>query len=318
MKLSVALCTYNGSKYIEEQINSILNQTINVDEIIVCDDLSTDNTIEILKKIQQKYPIISIIQNDVNLKSTKNFEKAIQLCTGDYIFLSDQDDVWQNNKVEKILSIFKENPSAEGVFSNANLINEDGVVFTQNTIWDSVFFLEKELKKPIDLFDIIAKNGNVITGATLCIKKQIKEFIFPFSENILHDEWIAAILALKGSLYYSTESLISYRIHNNQQVGMKNLNKIDKKIQLKKVILGINPPKKYNEYRLLLKKIYLKQIDLIKYNALFPNLKLDTLIANNYKDYTDLNKKTSQLYPIQHKINLLIDQILKKRVINEK
>ena len=177
MKISVALCTYNGGKYIEEQINSILNQSVKVDEIIVCDDQSKDDTLLKLKKLQTKNTSISIIENDINLRSTKNFEKAISLCTGDYIFLSDQDDSWNKQKVEKTIAVFNENPTAEGVFSNASLIDENNNIFTDKTIWDSVFFFENEFKKPIDFFDIIAKNGNVVTGATLCIKKSVKEFL---------------------------------------------------------------------------------------------------------------------------------------------
>ena len=98
------MCTYNGEKYIKEQLESILNQTIAIDEIIICDDGSNDKTIQIIEEIQLEYPNkISLYKNQVNLGSNKNFEKAITICSGDYIFLSDQDDIWKNNKVEKII-----------------------------------------------------------------------------------------------------------------------------------------------------------------------------------------------------------------------
>ena len=147
MKLSVALCTYNGSKFIEQQINSILNQTIKVDEIIVCDDKSTYATVSILKELQVANPCIVIIENEINLRSTKNFEKAIQRCSGDYIFLADQDDLWNTEKAAKTLAIFNENSTAEGVFSNADLIDDNGTKLSNKTIWDSVFFFEKETHK---------------------------------------------------------------------------------------------------------------------------------------------------------------------------
>ena len=225
MKLSVALCTFNGGKFIEQQISSILNQTIKVDEIIVCDDKSADDTLLILKKLQVANPCIVIFENEINLRTTKNFEKAIQLCSGDYIFLADQDDLWNKQKVAKILTVFEENPHTEGVFSNANLIDENGSALSNKTIWNSVFFFENDMPKPINYIDLISKNGNIVTGATFCIKKEVKDFIFPFSEKILHDEWIASLLAFRNTLYYSSENLISYRVHENQQVGMKNLNK---------------------------------------------------------------------------------------------
>lgn len=314
MKLSVALCTYNGEKFIEQQINSILNQSISIDEIVICDDQSTDKTVELLKKLQSEHKAIIIVENETNLRSTKNFEKAISLCTGDFIFLSDQDDVWNAQKVEKTLAIFKENPTAEGVFSNANLIDEDNSVFTDKTIWDSVFFLENELNKPIDFFDIIAKNGNVVTGATLCIKKEIKSFIIPFSEENLHDEWIATLLALRKTLFYSKENLISYRIHNNQQVGMKNLNKIEKTTHKKRIILGLEQPKKFSDYRILSKKMFLKQKELIhlkKYN--FDFLNLNKLIIHSSNELEEIHSAMKIFFPLQYQMTSLIDTILGKR-----
>lgn len=314
MKLSVALCTFNGEKFIEQQINSILNQSIKVDEIVVCDDQSTDKTVEILKKLQSENSAIVIVENEINLRSTKNFQKAISLCTGDFIFLSDQDDVWNVQKVENTLTVFKENPLAEGVFSNANLIDENNAVFTNKTIWDSVFFLEKELKKPLNFFDIIAKNGNVVTGATLCIKKEVKSFIVPFSEENLHDEWIATLLALRETLFYSKENLISYRIHNSQQVGMKNLDKIEKKTHKKRIILGLEQPKKFSDYRYLLKKMFLKEkglINLRKYN--FDFLNLSNLIIESGKELDELRSAMKILFPLQYQMTSLIDTILGKR-----
>lgn len=314
MKLSVALCTYNGSSFIEEQINSILNQSTNVDEIIICDDQSTDNTVSILKKLQTNNPLIHIIENEVNLRSTKNFEKAISFCRGDYIFLCDQDDIWKTDKVEKIITIFKQNPTAEGIFSNADLVDENNTIFTDKTIWDSVFFFENELQKPIDFFDIIAKNGNIVTGATLCIKKEVKSFIIPFSEENLHDEWIATLLALRKTLFYSTENLISYRIHGKQQVGMKRLNEIDKISQRKRIILGLEKPKKFNDYRILSKKLFLKQkeiLNLKKFN--FDFLNLNNLIILTSDELNAIHVDMKKSYPIKYQIIVLFDKILGKR-----
>jgi glycosyltransferase involved in cell wall biosynthesis len=314
MKLSVALCTFNGENFIEQQLNSILNQSIKVDEIIICDDKSTDATIAIVKKLQNTNSIITIVENEVNLRSTKNFEKAISLCTGDLIFLSDQDDIWKKHKVETILAVFNKNSNAEGVFSNADLIDENNSVLSDKTIWDSVFFYEKELKKPIDFFDIITKNGNVVTGATLCIKKEIKSFIVPFSEENLHDEWIASLLALRKTLFYSTENLISYRIHRNQQVGMKNLAKIEKNTHKKRIILGLNNPKNFNDYRILSKKIFSKHKELLNLKKhAFEFINLDKLLLENSNELDKVTTKMRILFPVQNQITSLIDKILGKR-----
>jgi glycosyltransferase involved in cell wall biosynthesis len=314
MKLSVALCTYNGSLFIETQINSILNQSVPIDEIIVCDDNSNDTTIQILKEIQKKNPSIVIVKNEINLKSTKNFEKAITLCTGDFIFLADQDDIWNTQKVEKILEIFEKNKTAEGVFSNANLINDNNTVFTTKTIWDSVFFIENELQKPIDYFDLITKNGNIVTGATLCIKKEIKSFILPFSNDSLHDEWIAILLGLRQTLFYSKENLISYRIHSNQQVGMKNLHKIESKIRKKKIILGFQKPIKFKDYRILLKKEILKQkkiTQLKQFNFKFINF--EHLLRESIIKKEELNNTIKKEFPLQYLFTKIIDNTLRKK-----
>jgi glycosyltransferase involved in cell wall biosynthesis len=275
MKISVALCTYNGDLFLKKQIDSILNQTLKVDEIVVCDDGSTDDTISILKKYEEIYPeLFKIYQNEVNLRSNKNFEKAISLCTGDYIFLSDQDDLWQNDKVEKTLELFKNNPTAEGVFSNATLVDDnDEIIFENISLWDSVYFFEDKMKKPIDLNKLLLLKGNFLTGATLCIKKEVKDFCFPFKtiENtFLHDEWFAYILSKRNSLFYTTEHLISYRIHSNQQMGVGNIKKNAEKIKSYpkniEIILGITEPKTFKEYKVLTRTLF-----------------------NQYQKYKDLN-----------------------------
>jgi glycosyltransferase involved in cell wall biosynthesis len=316
MKISVAFCTYNGSKYLKKQIDSILNQLDHIpDEIIVCDDNSSDDTLEILHNYQNSHPdIFKIFQNEINLGSTKNFEKAITLCTGDFIFLADQDDIWKADKVKKILSVFKEFPNAEGVFSNANLIDSDDNSIQSLSIWESVFFLEKELPKPIDFFDLISKNGNVVTGATLCIKKNVKDFIFPFTEDVLHDESIAVLLALRKTLFYSTEKLISYRIHDKQQVGMKNINKLAKKNRLKRIIIGLEEPTRFHEYRFLSKKGYLKLKKSKKIqNPIFSKTEIQNLITKSQFELNEINLKMRAKYPILYRLAKFNDKLLGKR-----
>lgn len=316
MKLSVALCTYNGSKYIEKQLDSILNQNnFKIDEIVICDDNSTDTTLEILDTYQKKHPnVFSIHKNKVNLGSTKNFEKAISLCAGDFIFLSDQDDIWKEDKVKKTLAIFDLKPTAEGVFSNADMIDKDDNPIPALTIWDSVFFLEKELPKPIDFFDVISKNGNVVTGATLCIKNIVKNFILPFTNDVLHDEKIANILALRNSLFYSTENLISYRIHDKQQVGMKNINKLITKNRLKRIALDLEKPSSFKEYRQLSKKKYLKFHKSKKYKqSIFLKIDIHDLITKSHNEFHELNTKIKFKFPIRYRLVTLSDKLLGKR-----
>ena len=121
--ISIAMATYNGDKYIKEQIDSILNQTIQDFEIVICDDCSTDGTVRILHEYAKNDKRFHIYQNEDNLGFKKNFEKAITLCQGEYIALSDQDDIWMPNHLELLKNAIKGKVLSCG---NADLIDKDG------------------------------------------------------------------------------------------------------------------------------------------------------------------------------------------------
>ena len=122
-KISVALAAYNGSKFITEQLDSIINQSFAPDEIIVCDDCSTDDTFNILKEYAQEHPIVNVYENEVNLGFVKNFEKAAKLCTGDYILFSGQDDIWTFDHIEMLVNNL---PGYDLVCGNAEYMTMDG------------------------------------------------------------------------------------------------------------------------------------------------------------------------------------------------
>jgi glycosyltransferase involved in cell wall biosynthesis len=124
--LSIALCTYNGSKFLREQLQSLANQTLQPFEVVITDDCSTDDTISIIKEFSNRLNI-KVFVNDIAFKVTKNFEKAVSLCTGDIILMCDQDDIWHADKLAKISQYFQDNPYKLAVFSDANLVNEQGI-----------------------------------------------------------------------------------------------------------------------------------------------------------------------------------------------
>ena len=124
------MITFQGAAYLKAQMDSILGQSIPVHEIIVCDDGSTDGTREILAAYKASYPQIQLYFNEKNLGTVANMQQCLRMMTGDIIFLADQDDVWLPNKVEKTITFFQENPSADAVFSNADIINEVGAPHT--------------------------------------------------------------------------------------------------------------------------------------------------------------------------------------------
>lgn len=322
MKLSVAVWTFNGEKYISEQLNSIINQTLAVNEIIICDDQSSDSTIEIINSFIEKYPtLIKLYQNKINLNVNKNFEKAITLSTGDYIFLSDQDDVWEKNKVFKIMEIFNSNKNAEGVFSNGYLINDCSEKVVNKSLWENVLFLEHFIKSPADLYNYGTTIRNMVTGATLCIKKETKEFIFPFpkTNSIYHDEWIALILSYRKTLLYSREKLISYRIHSNQQIGVTNPIKLKENTIIINSILNKTKKIKYKHLYLIYKSYFrnYNKFTALKKNYIYSiNFDIDFIINNNKQYIIEINKKMKKSSVFLYYLNKFKDKIANKRQLN--
>lgn len=230
--LSVAMCTCNGEKYIEQQIQSILNQDLKVDEIVVCDDKSTDNTLNLLHDIAQKHNDIHWIikQNATRLGVTKNFEQAISLCHGKIILLSDQDDIWEHNKTKIIHDYMNENKNINVIFSDAKLINENNELISKHSLLDAMS-IKPNIKYWNDglqleyLFECPRA-----TGATMAIRNCYAKECFPLSDinKCLHDEQISIRACLEGKLGLITEELISYRIHKGNVVGLSPDNWIKK------------------------------------------------------------------------------------------
>lgn len=227
--VSIALCTYNGEKYLLDQLNSILEQTRLPDELIVCDDCSVDKTLKILDSFRIEAPFpVSIYRNLRNLGSTKNFEKAIRACSGDIIILCDQDDIWRPDKINIQVETLRENPKAGYVFSNAALVDENLHPLGCN-LWDMVGFTEKRKRKFCtgNQFQVIFE-GSLVTGATLAFRSYIIKKVIPFPTDTywIHDGWIAIIAASIGILGIPIDDkLIFYRQHLEQQIGAKGTRK---------------------------------------------------------------------------------------------
>ncbi|RBP26597.1 glycosyltransferase involved in cell wall biosynthesis [Oceanihabitans sediminis] len=261
MIISVALCTYNGEKYIKEQLDSIINQTYQVDEIIVCDDSSTDKTLQILKEYAFQYPnLISVFDNKTNLRTIKNFEKAISLTNGDLIFLADQDDIWKTSKVEIIVDYYKNTKNFKLVFTNGDLIDDKGNLIN-STLWDEWGFSKERRKLWLDndeAYKDLVLNKNKITGATVCINKSIKSNAIPIftPDGYWHDAWLGLHAAAQGGLYFIEQSLILYRIHESQQIG---ISKKTKEIDIPKKTSSVSK----NEFYSYLNRLYPNKSNLL-------------------------------------------------------
>ena len=218
---SVALCTYNGAVYLPEQLASIAGQTRPPDELVVCDDGSTDETVTLLEAFRDEagFPV-HIHHNPKRLGSTKNFEKAIGLCTGSVIFLSDQDDIWHREKLALSLARLEEHPEYGAVFANADLIDERGFAMGR-FLWETLGFGEerREMFRRGRASEILLE-GNVVTGATMGFRGTLRELILPIPEGWVQDAWIALVIACVADLGMVLEPVVRYRIHAGQQIGV--------------------------------------------------------------------------------------------------
>lgn len=221
MKISVVLCTYNGELYIQEQLDSIAKQSRKPDEVIICDDRSTDNTWAILEAYKKQAPFdIKIFLNDKNIGSTQNFAQGIQYANGDIIFLCDQDDVWMPNKIEHMTYVFETNEKIGMVFSDA-YVTDQNLNHYPKSLWEYMGFdqrIQTLLQKGL-LWSILGKYSYV-TGATVAFSSRLKRYMQIFPDNWIHDEWITMIADLFTTVQFTTEKLILYRKHEHQQVGV--------------------------------------------------------------------------------------------------
>lgn len=224
-KLSIALCTYNGARYLSEQLESYARQTRLPDELVVCDDNSSDETTAIIEEFASRaaFPV-RLHVNEGNLGYIKNFERAITLCAGDLIFLSDQDDVWHAEKLEIFEQKFNEQPTVGMVFCNANLVGENleplGVDVWQ---WLS---LTPEVERAFNAGKGLPKkfNRNYSPGFTIAFRSKYKDLILPIPDDVLwvlHDYWIALLLTAATKVLPVSTPLVDYRQHGKQQIGAK-------------------------------------------------------------------------------------------------
>ena len=219
-RISIAMCTFNGEKYLLPQLNSILNQTVLPIELVICDDGSGDKTLELIHAFAERssFPV-RIIANSERLGSTKNFERAIGMCSGEIIALCDQDDMWYPRKLETLASIFQSDPSLGGVFSDGDLTGANGESLGV-TLWQS-FLFDPQQQDAVSrgLAESVLLRGSVVTGATLAFRSSLRDQLLPIPVSWVHDGWIAWMLTLNSKLGLSSERLIAYRIHPSQQIG---------------------------------------------------------------------------------------------------
>ncbi len=229
-KIDILLATYNGEKYLIEQIESLLNQNYKNIRLIISDDCSTDKTIEILKKYEEKDNRIELYLQKQNLGVVKNIEFLLKKVQSPYYMLADQDDYWLPEKIEKSLENLKKE-QADLVFTDLEVVDENLNILYKS--FNDYMLLTRKIKKYINSYKLNYLY-NCITGCTILAKKETLKFILPLpttSKHLIHDYWIGIMVSLNGKISYIPEKYIKYRQHGNNQVGTEKISHGFKKLE---------------------------------------------------------------------------------------
>lgn len=213
------MCCYNMAAHIEEQLDSLVSQTRRPDELVVCDDLSSDRTVDIVRAFAGRAPFpVRIVQNERRLGCNKNFEKSIALCTGDIIFLCDHDDVWRAHKIEALLSVMQDE-TIGAAFGNAEVVT-DVLKPMGWTLWDTCNFNPERRRRFAagDQFPELLIN-NVMQGAAAAFRASFRSAILPIPLEWQHDYWIALIVSVHARIGFTEQCLLDYRQHGGNLIG---------------------------------------------------------------------------------------------------
>lgn len=220
------MCTCNGAAYLAEQLQSIASQQQLPDELIVCDDASTDGTAMLVRQFAASAPFeVRLTIQERNLGSTANFAAAVGLCRGEIIFLADQDDVWMPDKVRRLAELLKRGSPGDSAtafaLSDAQLIDAQGRPM-RSTLWQALPFSPADQARfnAGHAFDVLLRR-NVATGMTMAFRAEHREVLLPIPSGWVHDGWLALLLAALGPGQAVAEPLVHYRQHDAQQIGGK-------------------------------------------------------------------------------------------------
>lgn len=203
--VSIALCTYNGKEFLAAQLDSLLLQDYGNIEIVAVDDCSADGTWDILREYAANDHRLKTHRNKHNLGHSLNFERAISLCTGDYIALSDQDDLWEPGKITRLMSCIDGHVM---IYHDSDFVDANGKRMGNKTMSSQCRMYDGKSSLPVIL-------ANCIHGHAILFNSKLRDYLFPFSNNFSHD-WAIAYAAFNiGSVKYLPEVLVHYRQHQN-------------------------------------------------------------------------------------------------------
>lgn len=306
-KIDILLATYNGEKFVKEQIESILNQTYENFNLIISDDASTDNTLNILEEYEKKDTRIKVFKKEKNEGLIDNFEFLLKNVTSDYFMFSDQDDIWKKDKIEKSINKLKEESSGL-VYTDLEIVDEK-----LNVIYPSYWKYKQIYKKIIKYnnFEALYLN-NFVTGCTILAKSKYIKDILPLPRNskfVLHDYWTALIVSAKDKISYVEEPTIQYRQHKNNRVGSsRKSDQLENFEDLRNLFIKVKI-EHFEVFKENIEKIKTKEISKYTNEALkyFENLKKVKYInLKNWNLFFRLYKYEEFSYTIQNFIILNI------------
>lgn len=306
-KIDILLATYNGEKFVKEQIESILNQTYENFNLIISDDASTDNTLNILEEYEKKDTRIKVFKKEKNKGLIDNFEFLLKNVTSDYFMFSDQDDIWKKDKIEKSINKLKEENSGL-VYTDLEIVDEK-----LNVIYPSYWKYKQIYIKIIkyNSFEALYLN-NFVTGCTILAKSKYIKDILPLPRNskfVLHDYWTALIVSAKDKISYVEEPTIQYRQHKNNRVGSsRKSDQLENFEDLRNLFIKVKI-EHFEVFKENIEKIKTKEISKYTNEALkyFENLKKVKYInLKNWNLFFRLYKYEEFSYTIQNFIILNI------------
>lgn len=236
MKTSLIMAIYNGEKYLEEQLNSIRDQTKKLNEVLLIDDCSTDNSFILIKQyiIDNNLSDWQLVCNANNLGYRKNFQKGLSIVTGDVVFLCDQDDRWHLDKIEMMIKYLKDD-CVLSLASSFNFMNQNGEIFDvklENGKANNNLLLKEvnNVLTNIPLNSLIRSNFS--QGCTMAVKRElVNSYLKIDTDSMPHDWALNMIASIYQGCYYLDIPLIDYRIHDNNTIGLDEIIESDKSIE---------------------------------------------------------------------------------------
>ncbi len=203
------VATYNGERFLEAQLDSIVQQTYPNLEVVVVDDCSTDTTATILSRYAERYSVIRVVINETNLGYVRNFEKGMLLATGDYIAPSDQDDIWHPDKISTLVAQIGD---SDLVYADSRLIDEAG---------NSLDMVISDVK-PAKNFDncLAFAIWNTAPGHAMLLTKELIRQTTPFPTSMPHDHWLCFVATSRKPIRFIPQVLVDYRQHTHNVFGL--------------------------------------------------------------------------------------------------